>query len=76
MVDALALMFVLLGSVALAFGAARGLLGMLLNTMSFTGPRSEFPDAAALDHPLAAFNVPHHAIARRDVGALVVRQAT
>ena len=76
MVDALAMMFVLLGSVALALGAARGLLSMLLNTMSVTAPRSEFPGAAALGHPLTAFNVPHHAIARRDVAALVARQAT
>jgi hypothetical protein len=75
MMDALALTFVLLGSVALALGAARGLLGVLLNTMSVTAPRSEFTGSTALGHTPTGFNVPHHAIARRDVAALVARQA-
>jgi hypothetical protein len=75
MVDALALMFVLLVSVAVAIGAARGLLGMLLTTMSFIAWRSEFHDAAAAEHPLTPFPVPPRLIAGRDVAALVAREA-
>lgn len=77
MLEAIALIFVLLTSVTLGMGAARGILGVFLYIMKVTAvpPPSGQLVSRATAYPARGFSIRHDSMTSHDGAARLAREA-